>query len=84
MFVKNGLKEIEIPSKYDWAYDFDNGVAIVQKGQSFGCVDIYLNEIIPCVFPNKIELEKAIAKIKLINSNNIDYCKKIKELETPL
>ena len=84
VFVKNGLKEIEIPSKYDWAYDFDNGVAIVQKGQSFGCVDIYLNEIIPCVFPNKIELEKAIAKIKLINNNNIDYCKKIKELEPPL
>ena len=84
IYVKNGLEEIEIPSKYDWAYDFDNGVAIVQKDQQFGCVDIYLNEIIPCVFPNKIDLEKALAKIKLINDNTKDYCKKIKKIESPL
>ena len=84
IYVKNGLDEIEIPSKYDWAYDFNNGVSIVQKGQWFGCIDIYLNEIIPCVFPNKIELEKAVSKVILINGNNIDYCKKIKELESPL
>ena len=81
--VKNGLEEIEIPSKYDWAYDFENGVAIVQKDQLFGCVDMYLNEIFPCVFPNRIEVEKALAKVQLINAHIDAYQEKMHELDTP-
>lgn len=83
IYVKNGLEEIEMPSKYDWSYDFENGVAIVQKDQLFGCVDVYLNEIFPCVFPNKIEVEKALAKARLSNAYNEEYQKKMHELDFP-
>lgn len=45
---RNG--EMEIPTQYDAAWDFKEGLAPVQKGELIGCVDYKGEEVIPVSF----------------------------------
>ncbi len=65
MIVKNNNEEVKIPSLYDWAYDFHDGICVVQKKRYFGAIDEYLNEIIPCRMRSKSEVEYMLAKMRL-------------------
>lgn len=84
--VKKGDIEIVIPKKYDWAYNYDNGFYVVQKKGLYGALDEYMNEIIPCSFKSKEEVEQTYAKIKLHSQSfsNTDYVEKYKSLLTPI
>lgn len=84
--VKKGDIEIVIPQKYDWAYNYDNGFYVVQKKGFYGALDEYMNEIIPCSFKSKEEVEQTYAKIKLHSQSfsNTDYVEKYKSLLTPI
>lgn len=86
LLVKKGDNEIAIPNSYDWAYDFEDGYFIVQKGKLFGAIDEYFNEIIPCALKSKDEVENTISKLKLFCQKlpNEDYSEKMNLLNTPI
>lgn len=65
MLVEKDGEEIAIPNKYDWAYNYKNGYFVVQKGKLYGALDTYLNEIIPCSFKTKEEVDLTYSKVKL-------------------
>lgn len=75
--------EIRIPNKYDWAYDFENGISVVQKGTLYGCIDGQLNELLPCVFHSVEDVRKTYKKIQ-ISIQTEDYHEEFLELETPI
>ena len=83
IFVKDGEEEVLIPNKYDWAYDFDNGIAIVQQKEKYGSIDKNINEIFPCVFLSIEQLKKAYARV-FINTGSKDYRESVLELEYPI
>jgi hypothetical protein len=86
MLVKNGDKEIPIPSIYDWAYDFKEKYAVVQKGKFFGAIDECMNEIIPCSLNSKEDVERTMSKTKLFyqNLSEQEYNKAIIQLLPPV
>lgn len=81
--VKYEEEELIIPNKYDFAYDFDNGVAIVQKGKLFGCVDKNINEIFPCVFHSSQAVMKAYRRAKL-DMESRNYNDAYIDIESPI
>ena len=83
IIVKKDGNEIRIPNKYDWAYDFENGISIVQKGTLYGCVDGKLNELMPCVFHSAEDVRKVYKKIK-ISIQTEDYQEMFLDSETPI
>ena len=84
MLVHKDGKEIAIPNKYDWAYDYKSGYCIVQKGKLFGAIDVYMNEIIPCSLKTKEEVERTYLKIKLHSQFFSEYEETYKELFPPI
>ena len=83
IFVKDGEKEVVIPKKYDWAYDFEGDIAIVQKRKKYGLIDRNLNEIFPCVFDSEEQLKKAYLRVQ-IKMGSKDYQESLIELEFPI
>ena len=83
IFVKKDGEEVLISNKYDWAYDFDSEIAIVQKGKKYGCIDKKMNEVLPCVFYSSEDVVKAYKKVQ-IKSSSEDYENAMMELETPI
>lgn len=83
MIVKNGQEEMLIPNKYDWAYDFDDNISVVQQGKLFGCIDTSLNELLPCVFHSAVDVKKAYKKVLIANMKE-DYHEDLIELEPPI
>lgn len=82
IIVKNGIDEVLIPNRYDWAYDFDGTISVVQQGRLYGCVDSNLNELLPCVFYSANDVKKAYQRILLLN-NKVDYQEQLLDLEPP-
>ncbi len=86
MIVEKDGKEIAIPKKYDWAYDYQNGYFVVLKGKLYGAIDDFMHEIIPCAFTTKEEVDLTYSKISLHNCSSLDadYEEKYLDLLPPI
>ena len=86
MLVNKGGKEVAIPKTYDWAYDYNNGYYIVQKGKLYGAIDEFMHELIPCSLKTKEEVELTYSKIELhsLSLSEDAYEEKYKELLPPI
>jgi len=86
MLVNKGGKEVAIPKTYDWAYDYNNGYYIVQKGKLYGAIDEFMHELIPCSLKTKEEVELTYSKIKLhsLSLSEDTYEEKYKDLLPPI
>ena len=61
-FIDKTGKEV-VPMIYDYAHDFNEGLACVKKENKFGFIDKKNKEVIPCIYDGAGDFHEGLAKV---------------------
>lgn len=65
IIIKNGNTIVQIPRKYDWAWDFHNGLARVKSNNLYGYINIHNEEVIPIKYSSALDFSDNLAIVGL-------------------
>ena len=63
-FIDKSGNEV-VPCKYDWAYGFSEGLALVRLGGKWGFIDKSGNEVVPCKYDYADIFSEGLAYVEL-------------------
>ena len=64
-FADSETQEVIIPCKYDYAYNFIEGLALVELNEKKGFIDNLRNEVIPCRYDYAWWFREGLAQVVL-------------------